>query len=287
MSSILFWIARGLNLFVSHFRKNLKDGRIAFNLENILDVLKLSCRFDLQVCRQQAIDALDEFFNLMWRHIMYKAPVPSDPSVAIFGSPLTRPHAMSMLSFRMINVFQECEMVYFLPMAYYFAAQESVEDILCGVQLPDGSQEIISRSDQLIVLRGRDGLRKIRRDTTFSWLFTHAGNTNSYLQSHGCDGKPPTLSGKTCYDFIMELYMFITSDSDFLNNRRDALDSISAPALDVMNGHLCSACQEYFDFQIRKDLAHSWSLLPKMFGDTTWEALRRAQIRVDGAWLGE
>ncbi|GAW05530.1 hypothetical protein LENED_007393 [Lentinula edodes] len=266
------------------FQRKAASGVTEFNIENILDALLVSSRLDLPGIRTQAKEAIHDFFRTMWSHIIYCEPPPEYPVVALTGYTMGKDNALRVLCFRMIKVFRECELGYCMPMAYYFAAQQTHNDILDGIKLPDGSLLELDHDDKKKVLKGREMLRSLRRNVTFMWLIEHAGYPKDYVLLHGCTSREfPKRKG--CYDFIFDLYnLFFSPSSRLLEDRCDALESISFEAVETMKSHLCPECQVYFTDRIMYCLLASWGQIPRIFTGHTWDKLREKQIQIEANW---
>ncbi|KAJ4468352.1 hypothetical protein J3R30DRAFT_3450513 [Lentinula aciculospora] len=266
------------------FQRKTALGITEFNVENILDALLISSRLDLPGIRTQAKDAIYEFIRAMWIHIVDGVPPPEHPVIALTGYTMSKDSALSILSFRMINVFKECEVEYCMPIAYYLAAQQTHNDIWDGVKLPDGSLLELDLEDKKKVLKGREMLRSMRRNVTFRWLIEHAGQPKDYVQLHGCTSEA-FPKGKGCYDFVFDLYtLFYSPTSRLLEDRCDALDSVSFQANETIKGHLCPKCHVYFNDRIIRCLQASWSEIAKIFTGRSWGTLRERQNRIEDSW---
>ncbi|KAF9070866.1 hypothetical protein BDP27DRAFT_1419636 [Rhodocollybia butyracea] len=224
-------------------RPSSKD-RPVFNLENILHVIKLSTRFDLPGCRDDAIECLDNFFTIMWQHIFTSTQTsfphqPEFPPVSIAGCSIGEDADPILgLSIQMINVFQECELFFYLPYAYYFASQQGQRELVAGAKLPDGTVEKLSQGDLIVVLEGRDSLRHLRRVTTFGWLTQYVNDHYDYPSLHGCTGELPGTE-QTCHSFMRKVHSLLFGlGSPVLENRCDALDTVPFAARDVMRSQI-------------------------------------------------
>ncbi|KAJ3749247.1 hypothetical protein DFH05DRAFT_1554912 [Lentinula detonsa] len=265
-------------------RRRTVDDITEFDVEHMLDALLVSSKLDLPGIRIQAKDAIHDFFGSMWNHIMWGKPPPEYPIVALSGYTMSKANALCILSFRMINVFKECELVYSLPMAYYLAAQQNHNDIMDGVKLPDGSLLELHHTDKKILLKGREMLRSLRRNVTFLWLLEHVGCPKDYVRLHGCTSEAYP-KGKGCYDFVFDLYiLFYSPISRLLEDRCDALESISFQATEIIKCHLCPECYKYFNGRIIRSLSASWLEIPKIFTGHSWTKLRERQNKIEQTW---
>ncbi|KIK68916.1 hypothetical protein GYMLUDRAFT_67618 [Collybiopsis luxurians FD-317 M1] len=257
-----------------------EDGEHRCNLENVLSVLKLSARFDLASCRNQAIDAFGQLVDHICRYLLTKSPAPDEPTVFLVGENLREDNTMGRLSFKMVNIFQECDLPQFMPFAYYFAAQQPVHAIVDGIVLPNGKKETLSLEGMKKVLQGKEALRDLRRNTTFYWITLVA----SYPQAHYARISMCN-SERNCYEFAASLHSAcFRSGSSMLEGRCDALDSLSHSAWETMKNHICERCQEHYMDLMVEYRTVSWNRLPLMFGNRSWDQLKKEQVKLDKEW---
>ncbi|KAF5388795.1 hypothetical protein D9757_005651 [Collybiopsis confluens] len=267
--------------FEKVFWNKTEGGRYEFNLDNILGVLRLSVRFDLADCRLQAAQAVRDFVNCTLGDIAVEGPTLDVPCLVLVGHNLHEDLAMCRLSFRMINIFHESQLPQFLPYAYYLACQQPVDIIMDGVDLPNGTRECLTVKDIKKILNGKHSLRRLRREHTFGWLTQLANyRKESYAQLTSC------ISAPECHEFTCSLRdAFFQPGSSVLEDRYDALASMSASAWTVVKNHVCLSCQKQLMYQLGLSRCESWERLPLMFGDQTWAELKSYQKKLDEEWM--
>ena len=74
-----------------------------------------------------------------------------------------------MFPIKAIKLFHEHSVPSMLPMAYYHAAQLSLDDIVNGVE-DGGVLWKLDTLDTIKVLKGRDKLKTLRHQVLFPWL---------------------------------------------------------------------------------------------------------------------
>ncbi|KAJ3821194.1 hypothetical protein F5880DRAFT_852601 [Lentinula raphanica] len=267
------------------FQKTIDSNNLTeFNIENMLDALLVSAKYDLPEIRTQVKSAFLDFFGMLWSHIIFGHLPPETPRVAITGYTMDVEDAPCFLTFRMINVLKECQLEYCLPLAYYLAAQQTLQHIMDGVELDDGSIVELDDADQVKLMRGKRTLRDLRRQVTHMWLVEHVGYPRDYLRQHGCTSDP---NANSCYDMVLNLYvLFYSPVSGLLEERWDALDSISYQAAEALKSSLCPQCYKYFTNRIVKCLDASFTEIPQIFMGKSWTDLRYRQAEIEEKWCG-
>ncbi len=202
----------------------------------------------------------------------------------MFGHNTPKDHFLRLYPLQMINIFNECGIVLYLPLAYYYAAQLSLEDIMFGVERPDGSREMLSDADKYLILNGKEELQLLRRNVTFEWLMMHTRTGPVEQHDLGCNGGL-RKHGTTCYEFIQDMYEAFNGPwSDFLSTRYDALNTLAPELLDIIDENLCHACSNLFMPRVSEGLLQSLDQLPLMFCEKTWDELAQRQKELAAEW---
>lgn len=181
-----------------------------------------------------------------------------------------------------INAFRDFDLPAFGPVAYYLAAQLSIEDIVNGVPRGDDTTETICAYDITRVLEGREKLRASRRSTVFSWLDNITPDGKPKRPCDACDNVP-SWGGDTCFYYLLRTSIDFNRNG-FLDTKTEALEGLPEKACGVLKEHLCEHCWEEVKKWMQKGLDDNWCKLPTYFGLEGWDQLIAAQAMSDAAW---
>ncbi|KAG7090930.1 hypothetical protein E1B28_010003 [Marasmius oreades] len=255
--------------------RRLRTGRISLHFSGALAVLKVGHLLNLPELRKAALKALHLLFPCdsdddRWPPVIHGTNAPTDLFRRIFP-------------IEAVNVFRQCEVPLFAPVAYYYAAQLEIDDILFGVTRPDGSIEKLSDADKSLVMKGREKLRRVRRDHTHAWLSEH-GNVRGEVehQLHGCWMQSNAYTGQSCYAFIQKLKADWNARGFF--ERSDCMNALPQEALDILKKDLCSTCYEFYRPKISQGVWNGWWELPGVFGFESWKVLKEGQGKLSDGW---
>ncbi|KAL0579750.1 hypothetical protein V5O48_002244 [Marasmius crinis-equi] len=259
----------------------LTPGEFRFILDFIygkiaaMALLKGAHMLNLPKMRRAAMKGLHLMFpcdsgNDRWPPVVHGMDVPADLFQRLFP-------------IQAVNLFTQCEVPLFLPMAYYYASQLDIDDILFGVRRPDGSVEHLGDGDKSLVLKSRDKLSGIRKKYTHEWLAEH-GNERGDVEHelHGCWMKTSPHTGQTCFDFIQSIKRDWESSGFF--ERMDCLNGLPQEALQILKRNICTSCYEEYHPRIVQGVWDAWWELPGAYGLGTWSDLTERQKKFSEGW---
>lgn len=180
-----------------------------------------------------------------------------------------------------IKLFHEHGVPSMLPMAYYHAAQLSVEDIVNGVE-DDGVLLKLDSIDTMKVLKGREKLRRSRRLVLFPWF---ENKIDQGSESATCEGEL-MLNNNFCWENFMDIY-FQFNRSGFLDDMTNGLQGLSGTAESVLRRYLCATCWSESIRLISAGERKNWEDLPDCFGFESWNSVKKLQESADRSWNGE
>ena len=182
-----------------------------------------------------------------------------------------------------IKLFHEHGVPSMLPMAYYHAAQLSLDDIVNGVE-DGGVLWKLDTIDTIKVLKGRDKLKASRRQVLFPWFddkLVEGADTGIVT----CE-KELMLNNNDCRENFMEIYSKFNK-SGFLDDITNGLQGLSENAEMIFGRYFCESCRLDALGLLRAGERKNWESLPEYFGFEDWDALKKLQKNVDRGWEGE
>lgn len=256
-----------------HLHKLLPDGRSWVYWEAAVALLQVSKIYDLEHVRVDAIAALE--------YILPTSGKPSHHKAIIAGlRPKDNNRFLRFFALQAINLCHECEIPAMLPMAYYHAAQCSIEDIVYGVEDNHGKLVTLERKDVITVLNGRDKLQGARRrflDCIDDRLGDFQPDREGEYPEPICLREITNHWGAS--DGCLQLLTDITRQfrrTTFLEGH-NILDGLSYAGYQTLERNLCPACRDTVLPKIRTAILQNWDLLPSYFGLGTWEDIRKQQ----------
>ena len=171
-----------------------------------------------------------------------------------------------------------------LPMAYYHAAQLSLEDIVDGVE-DNGVLWKLDSVDIIKVLKGRERLKTSRRQILFSWLDERMVENGPEHGDNTCEAEL-MLNGHSCWGNFIEIYSKFNR-SGFLDDIPNGLQGISETAERLLQRYLCQMCSSDAIHSIAVGENKNWTNLPRYFGFDDWDVVKKLQENIDRGWEGE
>jgi hypothetical protein len=236
----------------------------------------LGHKFNIPVLRSSAIEALKLLFPCSIQGHRFQ------PVLGGVKTQVEKKLLLRLFPIQAVNLFRECYIPALMPMAYYHAAQLSIEDIVNGVTRSDGVTERLNAFDMMRVLQGRDHLKTSRRTTTFRWLNDFVVDGKSKPPTYRCPDAP-VQGGDTCFFFLLRLYIDFNR-SGLMDSRTDGIKPLSKNSRRLVQSHLCFSCWNECSKKMTQGLQDNWSKLPSYFGWNTWDDVIIAQEREDEAW---
>ncbi|KAF8813699.1 hypothetical protein BYT27DRAFT_7180448 [Phlegmacium glaucopus] len=248
--------------------------------EAAIALLDVSTKLNLHVIRKSTISALECLFptDMTGNEIPKFRPV-------IAGYKYQRDETMFCRTFpiKAINLFHEHDVPSLLPMAYYHAAQLSLEDIVNGVK--DGNVLWkLNSTDVMKVLKGREILKTSRRQVLFLWLDDKKMEGEQEEGSADCEIKL-MLNGNYCWENFRDIYLQFNR-SGFLDDITNGLQCLSDAAEDLFRGYVCQGCWSDAMHSMDVGKRKNWANLPEYFGFEDWDAVKKMQESVDSGWDG-
>lgn len=248
--------------------------------EAAIALLDVSKKLNLHDVRKSTISALECLFPTdISADKMPKLPV-------IAGYRNQREEKMFYRTFpiRAIDLFHEYGVPLMLPMAYYHAAQLSLEDIVNGVE-DEGVLWKLSPADIIKVLKGRDKLKASRRQVLFSWLDEKMVEGGPERGSATCEVEL-ALNGNYCWENFIGIYSQFNR-SGFLDDITNGLQGLSGTAEQIFRRYVCQRCWSDSMHLIGVGERKNWANLPEYFGFEDWEAVKKLQENIDRGWEGK
>lgn len=183
-----------------------------------------------------------------------------------------------------INLFHEYGVPSMLPMAYYHAAQLSVEDIINGVE-DRGVLWKLDAVDIIKVLKGREILKISRRQVLFPWLDDKLIEGGPDAGSAECE-KEIMLNGNYCWENFIEIYSQFNK-TKFLDDITNGLQGLSENAEKIFGRYVCEKCWSDALRLLRIGERKNWESLPEYFGFEDWSAVKKLQENIDRGWEGK
>lgn len=231
-------------------------------------ILRLSSKYMVQSLRRQAIE---HFRRIIPQSYAEMGKTPSFSQV--FGSePGDIPHP-----FQLLNLFQECRLMTFLPWTYYSVCAFGFKKLVQG-DTHDGTEISLEQHNARIALLGWKSLctmtRDIRNDTIMS-------------SAQECKGLPPCTDSMrlgwlqtAAYQIgseameqwkLFKLLRLVSSENEQLRS------AVATAARAGFNGHPCFPCCKAWLKQEENARNAIWSKLPAVFQLPAWETLKREE----------
>ncbi|ESK91019.1 hypothetical protein Moror_16324 [Moniliophthora roreri MCA 2997] len=248
--------------------RKLRVDRRSVHYPGALALLKAGRRLNLPDVHRAGLRALSVLFPCHTSNDGWP------PAVHGLGGEIPEILFHRLFPIEIINLFHECELPLFAPMAYYYAAQLSFEDIILGVTRLDGSRENLNDFDKALILKGKDTLRLHRRNIQHEWLSNH-GTERGTIENrlNGCSEATQPFTGKTCFEFLQEMKKDWNKHGHL--DRADCLGTFPAEVL--LKKCICSQCFEAYKARILEGTWKSWWELPAAFGYGSWNEVHRKQ----------
>lgn len=251
--------------------------------EAAIELLDVSTKLNLHEVRKSVISALGCLFPTEITE--YRIPK-FRPIIAGYQDQVEEKMFYRTFPIKAINLFHEHGVPSMLPMAYYHAAQLSLEDIVNGVE-DGGILWKLNTVDIIKVLKGREKLKTSRRQVLFPWLddkLVEVGR-DSEAGSATCERKL-TLNGNYCWENFMEIYSQFNR-SGFLDNITNGLQGLSENAEKIFGHYVCERCRSDALRLLRAGELENWGNLPEYFGFEDWDAVKKLQENIDRGWEDE
>ncbi|TFK44497.1 hypothetical protein BDQ12DRAFT_708429 [Crucibulum laeve] len=264
------------HLTLTKENKNGTDVFRSLHWEGATALLSVSHKYNLANLRLLCLEALELLFPKS------ADACSSRPIITGITSKTERALFRRRFPFQAIKLFYECDVPALLPSAYYHAAQLSIEDIVNGIPLLDGSKEVVPQNEVVKIMKGRESLKTARRTILYRWLSDKVGHGQG---SRGC-AKCPRLAIKgadTCYMFLMRMF-FDFHRAGFFDSKSNALEVLSDDAMQSLSDYLCEPCWTNVQLKIKEGLWGVWEQLPLYFGWTGWSEIDIEQKRIDDGW---
>ena len=171
-----------------------------------------------------------------------------------------------------------------LPMAYYHAAQLSLEDIVNGVEVGNTLWKL-DPVDIIKVLKGREKLRTSRRQVLFPWLDEKMIEEGPRRGCATCE-MTYMCNSNYCWKNFMEIYSEFNR-SGFLDDVNNGLEGLSKAAKNIFKRYFCQKCWLDASHLMSAGELKNWENLPKYFGFEDWDSVKKLQEGVDRSWNGE
>jgi len=248
--------------------------------EAAIALLDVSTKLNLYDIRKSAISALECLFptNLWDNQIPQFRPV-----IAGYQNQWEENLFYRTFPIKAINLFHEHGVPSMLPMAYYHAAQLSIEDIVNGVE-DGGVLWKLDSVDIMKVLEGRERLKKSRRQVLFPWLNDKMAGGGREHGSANCEIKL-MLNGNYCWENFRDIYLQFNR-SGFLDDITNGLQCLSETAENLFQGYVCQRCWLEAIHSMSVGKRKNWASLPEYFGFGDWDAIKKLQENIDGGWEG-
>lgn len=249
--------------------------------EAAIELLDVSTKLNLPFVRKSAISALKCLFPTD----LIDGRIPTfQPIIAGFRQQSDEKMFYRIFPIKAIHFFHEHGVPSMLPMAYYHAAQLSVEDIVNGVECGDVVWKL-NPVDMMKVLKGRDKLKTSRRQVLFPWLNDKMLDGGPERGSATC-GLDLMFNGNYCWENFMEIYSKFNR-SGFLDDNTNGLQCLSGAAQDIFPEYVCHGCWSGALSEMSIGEGKNWTSLPGYFGFEGWDAVKSLQEDVDRGWEGD
>ncbi|KDR75314.1 hypothetical protein GALMADRAFT_226976 [Galerina marginata CBS 339.88] len=246
--------------------------------EAAASLLKVSNELNLGHVRKAALEALEHLFPTSGEPAFFK------PVIGGLQTKADQELFHRTFPIQAIEMFEAYDVPVMLPMAYYHAAQLSLEDIIDGVQSGDERLQL-KPATIITVLRGREALKASRRGVIFMWLDATLTHFGPKAASNGCYHWI-MKSGDHCWGFLNRLHKHCR-DTGHIDLYANGLESLSEKACKLFTHHLCKPCCQNVLEMADLGLKHNWTQIPFYFGLKSWDVLRKKQTSIDQAWDGD
>ncbi|RDB17623.1 hypothetical protein Hypma_001062 [Hypsizygus marmoreus] len=253
------------------------NGRDILYWKAAVALLEASHKLSLGGLRMRVIEALRTLFHC---DALFNPTKPAIGGIRTHKGKTIMPRVFPLQA---INLFREYNIPSLTPMAYYYAAQLSVQDIVHGVVRRDGEREVLCPYDMTQVITGRELLKLSRRTVLFGWLNNLTRDGRHVKPSEECTELPLESSGDTCFNYLMRMLMDFNRNL-FLDSRTDALQSLPQVSNVFLTRHLCASCRVRVQEQMEAAIQANWQELPNYFGFKGWQDVMDRQKSVDAGW---
>jgi len=202
--------------------------------EAAVELLDVSTKLNLYEVRKSVISALECLFptNITEDRIPKFRPI-----IAGYKHQAEEKMFYRTFPIKAIKLFHEHGVPSMLPMAYYHAAQLSLDDIVNGVE-DGGVLWKLDTIDTIKVLKGRDKLKTSRRQVLFPWLDDKLVEGADIVT---CE-KEVMLNNNDCWGNFMEIYSKFNK-SGFLDDITNGLQGLSENAETIFGRYFCERCR--------------------------------------------
>ncbi|KAF8160912.1 hypothetical protein B0H34DRAFT_672987 [Crassisporium funariophilum] len=254
--------------------RHLRNGTRWLFWESAVTLLKVAKVLDLEIIHQDVIKALKTLLPNTAERKSFR------PTIAGLRNKNEEKMFSRTYPMQAIKLIHEYDLPAMLPMAYYHAAQLSIEDILTGVKDGDVLWKLDS-DDVLRVIEGRENLKLARREDLFSWMPRRVAQGLIHSSCISEVGK----SGRPCQSFLNELSN-LYNQTGYLDLYPTALESFTPEEKHEYRDYLCGRCWREIQEMYAVCLQATWAKLPSYFGLQDWDAVTAAQDHANKAWDG-
>jgi hypothetical protein len=240
--------------------------------EAAIELLDVSMKLNLYEIRKSVISALECLFPTK----ITEDRIPKfRPIIAGYQHEAEEKVFYRIFPIRAINAFHEHGVPLMLPMAYYHAAQLSLEDIVNGVE-DGGILWKLDVVDIVKVLKGREILKTSRRQVLFPWL------DDKIVQGPDDDAtcEKELINDNYCWENLMEMYSKFNK-SGFLDDSTNDLQGFSEKAERIFGYYVCERCRSEALRSLRAGERRNWESLPEYFGLEDWSAVKKLQENIE------
>ncbi len=234
-------------------------------LDYTLSLLHTSSRFNCTRLRQKCVGALSTLFR--------------DFSTRTARPPIVCEATGEEEEFRKtwaikaLNIFEECNVPAFLPIACYYVAQLPEEHIRDGVPISRGNRVVKIESQNTIdsILEARKALICCR-ERAWRWL-SQPSDAHRPL----CERPQPDEPLDTCRGVLNRVGKHLKKLGFFDEHRTDSLETLHPVAVNAIVKELCAHCSPVTKKRIDATNRVTWNALPRIFGLQKWPDLMAMQ----------
>ncbi|KAK0212602.1 hypothetical protein DFS33DRAFT_1269364 [Desarmillaria ectypa] len=234
------------------------------HLDYTLSLLHSSSRFNCTRLRQKCVGAL----SILFRDFSTRA---SQPPIVNEG--LREEEFRKTWAIKALNIFEECNVPAFLPIACYYVAQLPEVHIRCGVLIRGGNRIVRIENQNTVdkILKARKALACCR-EQAWRWL----SQPNDVHRSF-CKRPEPDEPLDTCRGVLNRVGKYLKKLGFFDEHRTDSLETLHPVAVEAIVKELCTKCSPVTKKQIYTTNRMTWNALPRIFGLQKWPDLMAMQ----------
>ncbi|KAK0241539.1 hypothetical protein EDD85DRAFT_1020317 [Armillaria nabsnona] len=233
-------------------------------LDYTLSLLHTSSRFNCTRLRQKCVGALSTLFR------DFSTRTARPPIVCEATS--EEEEFKKTWAIKALNIFEECNVPAFLPIACYYVAQLPEEHIRDGVPISSGKRVVKIESQNTIdsILEAREALTCCR-ERAWRWLF-QPSDAHRPL----CERPQPDDPLDTCRGVLNRVGKHLKK-LGFFERRTDSLETLHPVAVSAIVKELCPHCSLVTKKRIDGTNRVTWNALPRIFGLQKWPDLMAMQ----------